>query len=165
MEMKDVSLAGGYVRQARRDDLDELVALLRQLFTIEEDFHFDAARQHRGLALLLDRDGAVVLVAEKERKVAGMCTGQLVISTAEGAYSLLVEDVVVAEEWRGMGVGTELLKALENWGEERKVSRYQLLADKSNDAGISFYHKHNWQNTGLICLRKRPLTGVDTGKE
>ncbi|AGF76927.1 acetyltransferase [Desulfocapsa sulfexigens DSM 10523] len=162
--MINSSIAGMCVRQARKADLDELAGLLQQLFTIEEDFRFDAARQHRGLEMLLDRDGAVVLVAEKENNVIGMCTGQLMISTAEGGHSLLVEDVVVDEQWRGRGIGTGLLKALEDWGEKKKVSRYQLLADKSNDAGIRFYRKHNWQQTELICLRKHPLMGTSKGK-
>ncbi len=152
------------VRQAQLTDLDDLLGLLKLLFSIEEDFHFDAARQRRGLAMMLNRDGAVILIAEGERRVIGMCTGQLMISTAEGACSLLVEDVVVDEQWRGKGVGTALLKALEEWAKERKVSRFQLLADKSNDAGIRFYHKQNWQNTKLICLCKHPLIAADTEK-
>jgi GNAT superfamily N-acetyltransferase len=155
----DLSLKQVRIRQAKLADLDDLVGLLHLLFSIEEDFDFDAGRQHLGLAMMLEHDDAVILVAEAESRVIGMCTGQRMISTAEGGYSLLVEDVVVSERWRGRGVGAELLKGLEQWAEEMEVSRFQLLADRSNNGGLRFYQKQNWQETELICLRKRLPTG------
>ncbi|MBU1137442.1 MAG: GNAT family N-acetyltransferase, partial [Proteobacteria bacterium] len=65
------------IRQARTTDLEYLLGLLQVLFSIEEDFHFEATRQRRGLEMMLDRDGAVILVAEAESRVIGMCSGQL----------------------------------------------------------------------------------------
>jgi GNAT superfamily N-acetyltransferase len=144
-----------HIRRAEVSDLDALTGLLKQLFAIEEDFDFDAVRQRRGLEIMLDHAGAILLVAEVENRVIGMCSGQSMVSTAEGAFSLLVEDVVVDEQWRGRGVGTDLLKALENWAREMKIVRFQLLADRSNVAGLKFYNKQFWKNTNLVCLCKR----------
>lgn len=155
--LNNSSMATVHFRQAQVADLDSLVGLLKVLFSIEEDFHFDAIRQRRGLEMMLDNAGAVVLVAEAESRVIGMCSGQLMVSTAEGGFSLLVEDVVVDEGWRGRGVGSGLLKALEEWAGERKIARFQLLADRSNEAGLRFYRNQTWQDTKLICLCKRPL--------
>ena len=143
------------IRQAKPDDLDALVDLLGMLFSIEADFAFDAARQRRGLAMLLVQESAVVLVAEAAGQVIGMCTGQLTISTAEGGFALLVEDVVVAQAWQGRGVGRKLLAALEQWAASRKLGRLQLLADRNNTAALEFYRKLDWQPTELICLRRR----------
>jgi len=125
------------------------------LFAIEADFAFDAARQRRGLEMLLAHEGAVILVAEAEGQVVGMCSGQSTISTAEGGFALLVEDVVVAEPWQGKGLGRELLAALEQWGAERKIGRLQLLADRNNAAALEFYCRLGWQSTELVCRRKR----------
>ncbi|MBU0681246.1 MAG: GNAT family N-acetyltransferase [Proteobacteria bacterium] len=144
-----------HIRQARFTDIDELVDLLRLLFTIEADFEFDAPRQRRGLAMMLALQGAVILIAETENRVIGMCTGQLTISTAEGGLALLVEDVAVVEAWQGQGVGRKLLKALEKWARTRNVERIQLLADRNNQTALEFYNKLGWQSTELICLRKR----------
>ena len=143
------------IRPARPDDLDALVELLRILFGIEADFAFDAARQRRGLAMLLVHEGAVVLVAEAAGQVIGMCSGQLTISTAEGGFALLVEDVVVAQNWQGKGVGRALLAALEQWAADRNIGRLQLLADRNNAAALEFYRKLGWQGTELICQRRR----------
>jgi len=125
------------------------------LFAVEADFDFDAARQRQGLAMLLAQETAVILVAEAEGLVVGMCSGQSIISTAEGGFALLVEDVVVAEPWQGKGVGRELLAALEQWAAARKIGRLQLLADRNNAAALEFYRKLGWQGTELVCRRKR----------
>jgi GNAT superfamily N-acetyltransferase len=143
------------IRPALLGDLDGLVDLLRMLFGIEADFAFDAALQRRGLAMLLAHEGAVILVAEAAGRVVGMCSGQMTISTAEGGFSLLVEDVVVAEPWQGKGVGRALLAALEQWAADRKIGRLQLLADRNNAAALEFYRRLGWQGTELICQRRR----------
>ncbi len=104
---------------------------------------------------MLECSLAAVLVAESRNRVIGMCTGQLVISTAEGGYSLLVEDVVVEPSRREQGIGRLLLDTLESWAMGKGVSRLQLLADKSNGKGLGFYMKNGWQRTNLSCLRKK----------
>ena len=131
-----------------------LVALLRQLFAIEEDFRIDEERQRRGLAMLLDSPQARILVAEAAGRVIGMCTGQLLVSTAEGGSALLMEDVVVAEGFRGCGAGRLLVSAMVDWAATRGSFRLQLLADRDNSRALSFYQAIGWQTTNLICLRR-----------
>ena len=155
------------IRPALAGDLDSLVALLRALFAIEEDFFFDEARQRRGLRLLLDSSRACLLVAEKGGEVVGMCSGQLLVSTAEGGLSLLVEDVVVSEQWRGQGVGRLLMEAISAWAVRRNATRLQLLADRNNTPALDFYRHLGWRTTELICLRTYSnKTGKDSpGRE
>ncbi len=129
--------------------------LLGELFSIEADFHPDAARQRRGLALLLeDRGRRAVLVAERGGRVVGMVTGQVVISTAEGAPSVWVEDMVVRADERRSGVGRRLLSALEAWAATRGATRLQLLADRENSPALRFYEAAGWRPTRLVCLRR-----------
>ena len=142
------------IRPANQHDLDDMVVLLKLLFGIEKDFHFDADRQRRGLALLLDSPFAVIMVAKEQGSVIGMATGQLVISTAEGGSSLLVEDVVVQPFHQNQGIGSSLLQALTDWGTERGAGRMQLLADLTNYPALDFYRRKGWRQTQLICLRK-----------
>jgi GNAT superfamily N-acetyltransferase len=80
----------------------------------------------------------------------------LLVSTAEGGLSLLVEDVVVQEQWRGRGVGRLLIEALSGWAKANKVSRLQLLADRNNIPALDFYRRLDWHTTELICLRAMP---------
>lgn len=145
-----------HVRPASLSDMDDLVGLLRELFSVEKDFTFDETRQRRGLAMMLaDTENRCVLVAERNRKAVGMCSVQVVISTAEGGKVGLVEDVVVGRPFRGNGIGKRLLTSMVEWARKNGLSRLQLLADQNNIPGLGFYRKMNWTATNLICLRKK----------
>jgi GNAT superfamily N-acetyltransferase len=142
------------IRPATGSDIPAMLVLLHQLFSIEADFVFTGQHQQKGLALLLAADAARAMVAEEQDEVVGMVTGQLVISTAEGGPSLLVEDLVVAPTWQKRGIGTALLNALAAWGASRNAGRMQLLADLTNGPALEFYRQKGWRETQLICLRK-----------
>jgi ribosomal protein S18 acetylase RimI-like enzyme len=143
------------IRPATPSDLDTLVRLLGVLFSIEADFRPDEVRQRRGLARMLeDPERRVVLVAERDGAVIGMVTAQLIISTAEGAPSALLEDLVVDAADRGRGVGRELVAAIEGWARARGATRLQLLADRDNSAALRFYERLGWRATQLVCLRR-----------
>ena len=73
------------VREAHSSDIDDLVRLLRELFSIEEDFAFSELIQRRGLKLMIgNQRDRVIIVAENNQEVIGMCSAQLLVSTAEG---------------------------------------------------------------------------------
>jgi GNAT superfamily N-acetyltransferase len=84
-----------------------------------------------------------------------MCSAQALISTAEGGWVALVEDMVVSTPYRGTGVGRRLMTAIEEWAKKRGMSRLQLLADRTNFAALDFYDKMGWCPTQLICLRRK----------
>ena len=144
------------VRSATREDLPALIALLKVLFSIEEDFIFDEEKQRRGISLMLDGCGKhrCMFVAELSGEVVGMSSAQVLISTAEGSEAAVVEDVVVRENCRGCGIGVALMDAIIRWAGNRSIRRLQLLADKNNIAAIEFYRSQGWDFTQLICLRK-----------
>jgi GNAT superfamily N-acetyltransferase len=143
------------VRPAVEGDLDDLVRLLGQLFSIEADFRPEGARQRRGLARMLEEPSRrLVLVAEAAGEVVGLVTVQLVVSTAEGADSAWVEDLVVDEAHRGGGLGQRLLEEAEAWAEARGATRLQLLADATNVGALRFYARMGWSPTRLVCLRR-----------
>jgi ribosomal protein S18 acetylase RimI-like enzyme len=143
------------IRKACSEDIPSLIDLLKILFSIEEDFVFDERLQRLGVDLMIRDKRGCILVAEHLGSVVGMGSGQLTVSTAEGGPALLVEDVVVMEKWRDRGVGRSLMDALAKWAALRGVFRLQLLADKSNQQALDFYHGLGWTTTQLICLRKR----------
>ncbi len=142
------------IEPATEQDIDALGGLLQQLFAIEADFHFDAAKTGRALQQLINDDRACVLVAREGGIVIGMCTAQLVISTAEGAYSAWVEDVVVDNKHRGKGLGKQLLSALEEWAKGQGATRLQLLADMQNTPALEFYRNNGWKQLQLQAWRR-----------
>ncbi len=148
--------AGVLIRPARPDDIDAMVHLISLVFLIEADFTVDTEKQRRGLTLFFENPvGRCLLVAEYRRQVVGMCSAQLLVSTAAGGWKALVEDVVVAEAFRGRGIARRLLAGLEEWADRHGVRRLDLLADRDNAAALAFYDILQWKTTNLIALQKK----------
>ena len=141
------------IRQATHTDVPVLVGLLRQLFSIEQDFDPDPNKQQNGLTLLLDNPQAAIFVAEHQGRVVGMLTVQILVSTAEGGPVGLVEDVVVDAAHRGQGIGEAMLAQLWHWSRQQGLSRLQLLADRGNAQALAFYRKQGWTTTRMLGLR------------
>lgn len=142
------------IQPASIDDLPQMVELLSELFSIEQDFCPDPARQEAALRLLLADTRSCVLVARNARGFAiAMVTAQLVISTAEGGLSVWIEDLVVHHDHRGQGVGKALLSAALDWAKCKGATRTQLLVDTNNDPAVSFYDHLKWQETHLLARR------------
>jgi GNAT superfamily N-acetyltransferase len=110
---------------AQSSDIDALVGLLNVLFSIEQDFTPNEAAQRRGLELLLanPEHGQIFVARHPVEGVVGMVSAQLVISTAIGAPSAWIEDMVVREPFRGRGVGKLLLDQVREWAVLKGVGR------------------------------------------
>lgn len=163
--MKTLLNDGIRIRHATLRDLGAMTALLAELFSLEPDFAIRPALQEQGLRLLLKaaRAGTANLTVAEDQasgQVVGMATVQTVISTAEGALSGWIEDVVVTASRRGSGIGGRLLAALATWAKAHGATRLQLLADRDNQAALEFYASHGWRHTRMIPLRISPAAAV-----
>lgn len=143
------------ISSANANDIPALTDLLGLLFSLEQDMQPDREKQARGLALLLqDTQRARVLVARDEsQRAVGMVSGQLVVSTAEGGLSVWVEDLILAPNVRGLGIGRDLLDALLRWAKTAGATRAQLLADNDNQPAWAFYERMGWQNMHMGAKR------------
>jgi GNAT superfamily N-acetyltransferase len=142
------------IEQASTADIPAMVGLLAALFSIEQDFKPDTERQIRGLAGVLASPNACIMLARSAQGEAiAMCSAQLVFSTAEGAHSAWIEDMVVHEAWRGRGIGRQVLQAVLAWASEHGATRAQLLADLDNQPALDYYQHLGWQETSLIARR------------
>ena len=152
------------IRKAETRDLEAMASLLEVLFSIEEDFRPRRRLQLQGLEMMLADDArSCIMLAEVNGRVVGMGTIQLLVSTAEGGLSGMIEDMIIGEEFRGRGLGRRIIEALEEWLVEKGGTRLQLMADKNNSPALCFYKRLGWQNTRLICLRK--MAGHDSQEE
>jgi len=96
-----------------------------------------------------------LLVARSpEDAVLGMASAQLVMSTAEGASSAWIEDVVVQPAVRGQGIARLLLQDLLAWAQRHGATRAQLLVDNANRSALDFYRNLGWQPTQLSVWRR-----------
>ena len=147
------------IESAQHADIPRLTELLNDLFGVELDFTADATRQVRGLEMLIAEaaksDRHTITVARDDSGlVLGMASAQLVISTAEGALSAWIEDVVVHPDHRRQGIGKLLVGHLLAWAKARGATRVQLAADQENANAGLFYAALGWQSTQLTVHRQ-----------
>jgi GNAT superfamily N-acetyltransferase len=145
-----------HIESANAQDVDALVELLNVLFSIEQDFTPDEAAQRKGLQLLLGNpaQGQIFVARHPQAGVVGMVSAQLVISTAMGAPSAWIEDMVLRDEFRGQGLGKSLLDAAAEWAKTKGAKRIQLVADADNAPALEFYKHLGWQPTRLFAWKK-----------
>ena len=86
-------------------------------------------------------------------KAVGMVSAQLVVSTAQGATSAWVEDMVLDAAYRGHGIGKQLLQNALTWAKNKGATRAQLLVDVENIDAVSYYQHLNWEATQLQARR------------
>jgi GNAT superfamily N-acetyltransferase len=117
------------LREAVPGDLPAICGLLGELPAAEVDFEPDYEKQYRGLSLL--------------------CGAQTLVSTAEGGYSLLIEDLVVHRDYRRCGLGARLPDRAAEWAAARGIRRMQLLCDETSHDAQLFYASTGWERTRL----------------
>src|SRR6476469_10229305 len=92
------------IEPATEADLDELSALLGELFAQEGDFHPDKNKQLRGLRLIFEQPSrGRVFVLRRNGAIVGMINLLFTISTAEGGYVMLMEDPLGDTQYQGHG--------------------------------------------------------------
>lgn len=147
----DINMKTGIViEKAKEKDLAQMAELIGVLFEIEKDFTADFEKQLSGITKLHAYEGADLLVAKYEGRVVGMVTMQRLISSAAGDYIGQIEDLIVHENYRKMGVGSRLINkirfiALQEYG----YKRVQLAADMDNTNAMSFYTRRGFRRTNL----------------
>lgn len=149
-EICDIYMKRGItIESAKEDDLVQMAELLSVLFAIEQDFKIDFDKQLAGITKLFHHEGKELLVAKHEGSVVGMVTMQRLISSAEGDYIGQIEDLVVKEDYRKMGVGSRLLNKTRAIAQELGYKRIQLAADVDNENALHFYTRRGFHQTHL----------------
>jgi len=134
--------------------VDDLVLLLKSLFTQEAEFCFDAEAQRKGLlAILAAPSVGTIFVIKENEKIVGMVSLLYTVSTALGGRVALLEDMVIEKSSRKKGYGRMLLKACLRYAKENGCLRVTLLTDRDNDVAIAFYESESFRKSPMVPLR------------
>lgn len=136
------------------EDIPSLIPLLKELFSIEKDFIFNKSKHEEGLKLLIENKNALLLVAKFENEVIAMITMQTLISTASGSKSGLIEDFVVKDDFKYLGVGSYLFEYLKEYAIKKEIKRLQLVCDENNEIAKGFYSTKQFKKSNLCAWYK-----------
>ena len=149
-----------HIEQATLEDLPQLTDLLFELFTQEADFVPNRAKQMRGLRLLLEQPNrGRIFVLRQNGTILGMINLLFTISTAEGGFVIMLEDVIVHAEYRGKGFGEKLLVHAIGYAKKKDFLRITLLTDRLNEQGQHFFKGHGFIESKMIPMRLILSTG------
>lgn len=129
------------IRLATKSDMPEVLNLIKELA------HFEREPDEVELTVEeLEKDGFGVnseftcFVAEVNNKIEGMALVYKRYSTWKG-IALHLEDLIIRNDKRSLGIGTKLLDTVVKYGEELGVRRIVWEVLDWNKPAIDFYHK------------------------
>ncbi len=97
----------------------------------------------KAFADLLSKDYCTYLVAEMDGRIVGSCGMTNICNEGN------IDNVVVAEEFRGRGIAQKLLRELLKLGETQGVEAFTLEVRVSNAAAICVYEKLGFVSEGI----------------
>jgi len=142
------------IEPATEADLDELSEMLGGLFAQEGDFRPDKERQLRGLRLIFEQPSrGRVFVLRRNGAIVGMINLLFTISTAEGGFVILLEDLVVHKQFQGKGYGSKLLQHAIDFAKQKNFLRVTLLTDRPENVAQEFFSHHGFVESSMIPMR------------
>ncbi len=143
-----------HIEQGTIEDLPQLTDLLFDLFTQEADFTPDRAKQMRGLRLILEEPSrGRIFVLRHNGVILGMINLLFTISTAEGGFVILLEDVIIHRDYRGHGFGGKLLRHAMEYSRKKSFCRITLLTDRMDSEGVRFFKSHGFTESSMLPMR------------
>ncbi len=142
------------ISQATAEDIPQLAELLAILFTQEADFTPDAARQERGVRLIVEQpEVGRIYCAWEDGRLVGMVSLLFTISTAVGSRAAWLEDMVVDPSRRGQGIGEQLLRHAIGDARALGCRRITLLTDSTNSSAMRFYERAGFVRSQMVPFR------------
>jgi GNAT superfamily N-acetyltransferase len=142
------------IEPATEADLDELSEMLGGLFSQEGDFRPDKERQLRGLRLIFEQPSrGRVFVLRQNGAIVGMINLLFTISTAEGGFVILLEDLVIHQQYQGKGYGSKLLQHAIDFAKQKNFLRITLLTDRPENLAQEFFRHHDFVESSMIPMR------------
>ena len=142
------------IEPATEADLDELSEMLGGLFAQEGDFRPDKEKQLRGLRLIFEQPSrGRVFVLRRDGAIVGMINLLFTISTAEGGFVMLLEDLVIHKQFQSHGYGAKLLNHAIEFARQKNFLRITLLTDRPENQAQEFFRRHGFHESSMIPMR------------
>jgi GNAT superfamily N-acetyltransferase len=142
------------IEPAISEDLDELSSLLGELFSEESDFRPNKEKQLYGLRLIFEQPSrGRVFVLRRDRSIVGMINLLFTISTAEGGFVILLEDLVIHKTYQDQGYGSQLLEYAINFARQKNFLRITLLTDRPEIRSQNFFRRHGFHDSAMVPMR------------
>ena len=135
-------MAGIRIVPAQASDVPIILEMIKALAEYEQLTHeVVATEDDLRQSLFGPRPAAEVVLAYAGDAPIGFALFFHNFSTFLGRHGLYLEDLFVVPEWRGKGVGKQLLAHIASIAESRKCGRMEWAVLDWNESAIAFYRR------------------------
>lgn len=136
------------------------VEAVAPLFDAYRRFHGQAGDLALARAFLrerLERSESTVFVARQAARAVGFTQLYPSFTSAGAARTFILNDLYVAPEAEGLGVGARLLKTAEAFARSQGAVRLTLVTGVDNHRAQVLYERTGWVRTDAFLVYNRPL--------
>ena len=123
------------IRAAQPSDAAMLAQLAGEL-----GYPTTAGEMSSRLAIISASATDAVLVAESDGAAIGWIHVRATVSLESGSFAE-IRGLVVTEQWRSRGIGTELVRVAEEWAHDRGMTRLRLNTNVIRERAQAFYER------------------------
>ena len=124
------------IRKASLEDASGLSSLMEELMGLPSNI---AALQHT-LKQMISNPAYLLLVAEQDGQLIGTVMGILCYDIYKDCRPFVtIENVIVSQKSRGLGVGKQLFFALEEWAGQQNAAYLMLVSGNERTGAHQFY--------------------------
>jgi len=144
--MKDIP-----VREATKSDLPAIGKLLEDLTDAMDDTEgIDTGIAIKNCERLLNDAGSYFLVAAREETPVGFINFTVRQTILHRSPSALIDELVVAEGYRGKGAGKQLVQAAIEKCRQLGCCEVEVSTEKTNLKASKFYMKCGFEERGML---------------
>ncbi len=150
------------IRKAKKDDLEEIVLLAKQLWDTEKPFdlnlsdnYYETEEGREGLLKDIRSRKRFFLVAELDSKIVGFVDGNIIKN--EGVYRenvVYLSRLSVLDDCRGRGIGTKLIDAFRDCVKNKGCSFIKICAFVDNVPAVNLYKKKGFNDYSMFYMMK-----------
>ena len=133
------------LRPARREDAALIVNFIRELAEYEHLTHLVEVSEENLQRYIFEEKKVEVIIAEYDAKPAGFALFFNNFSTFLGKPGIYIEDIFVRPEFRGKGLGKNMLAYIARLVQERDCGRLEWACLDWNKPSIEFYKNQGAQ--------------------
>jgi GNAT superfamily N-acetyltransferase len=139
------------IRRAKESDLRAIEKLLEDLINAMDDTEgIDTKIALKNYERLLNDAGSHFLVAAREGTPVGFINFTVRQTILHQGPSALIDELVVAEEYRGKGVGRQLVQAAIEKCRRLGCSEVEVSTEKTNLKAREFYKQCGFEERGTL---------------
>ena len=138
------------IRKCHSEDFDDVASLLRQLWP---EKRLDAASLRMVFQRAVTSESQTYLCVIDGERIVGFGSLTLKNNLWQQGYLAHIDELVVDSDYRGRGIGTQLLNQLVRLARDRGCRRVELDSAFHREQAHQFYQQHGFENRAFLFLQ------------